>query len=194
MFDFIPGEIKQTKKTEKSDDCDDSIYSDSDDGAHDTNDLAKKARLDEDPELRRMVMEVIFGSSETVNLDKPGTSTDVKRFRDCTEVSGNISNSSSSESEANNLNQSVKSADTLKSNKRLVRAVRNRTKVVDKDFIYDLDAVLLKEPIEKNVLSIDITDNNKPEHKNDIGPSKLDVSEDLTVLLDVVETTYEKVV
>ncbi|XP_057339111.1 zinc finger protein 800 [Microplitis mediator] len=153
--------------------------------------LVKKASLDEDPELRRMVMEVIFGSSETVN-EQPGSSAEVQEIRDYKKIS-KISSKVCSEDKSS-LNR-LETMQSLQNNNRLARHTRNRTKVENKDFIYDLDAVLVKESADDELCATEIIgDNNK---STNIMKDKFTPESDLTVVLyrdrGIAESKFGKV-
>ncbi|XP_034941150.1 zinc finger protein 800 [Chelonus insularis] len=175
------GVSKVNSRAGKNNKIDDKSSSDSDTETPDKmSEVAKKARLDEDPELRRMVMEVIFGSTEVGVNEKPRSSSESTRMRMNRASSENRSNSSS-DSEPSSVNSNTnQNNESLKSDSRHSRATRNRTKFEDKDFIYDLDAVLLKEPVEEDLCSIKIT-NDKPS-ANVINNTKIN-SDDLTIVL-----------
>ncbi|XP_066583445.1 zinc finger protein 800 isoform X2 [Prorops nasuta] len=86
--------------------------------------------LDSDPELRRMVMEVIFGSTEAENsLEKDENESRKRKFED--EMEEETYNSS----QIDNVN---KSSSAINEEERPHRPIRNRVKAVDKDFVYTL--------------------------------------------------------
>lgn len=194
---YFLGELKKNKKVKKLAESDGNYCSHSDDDTPNaTNELTKNARLDEDPALRRMVMEVIFGSSETIANEKSNSNSDQMASHD-NKTNGEDQNNLSSSSDSDiNSNSSTKTVllSTKRDNKRK-RAARNRTKLEDKDFIYDLDAVLLKEPVEEDLCRIKILEDNEINRNNDINPSKCGHN-DLTKAIckdDVVKGKVEKV-
>ncbi|XP_020706291.2 uncharacterized protein LOC105686520 [Athalia rosae] len=110
-----------------------------------------RSRLDTDPDLRKMVMEVIFGTSE---VDSKSAAKSESRNPSPSE-SGSCHSTASSPAKSNesqesissnndSLGQSDVSASKLEES-RPQRPTRNRVKPVNEDFIYDLKEVIRKE-------------------------------------------------
>ncbi|XP_015119794.1 uncharacterized protein LOC107043012 [Diachasma alloeum] len=159
---------------------------DSEDRPEDSSERSKRVKLDEDPELRRMVMEVIFGSSEgsSSSSEQSLSSAATPKAVECG-ISLERSTSSSPTS-IEPRNPSPKATESPKNEDKVQRPTRNRSKVIDKDFIYDLDAVLMQEPVMMEEMS------QSPETSlkvtNDKKRSSIDIrdfkeSDDLTVVL-----------
>ncbi|KAG8036337.1 hypothetical protein G9C98_003660 [Cotesia typhae] len=153
--------------------------------------MVKKAKLGEDSELRRMVMEVIFGSSETVNEEEPGSSTEIEEIRDYKKNS-KMPSKTYSDPEENSLNH-IATMKLSSNHNRLSRNSRNRTKLENKNFIYDLDAVLVKDTATDGT-GVIVEDNKT---STNIMNNESDSESDLSVVLyrdrTIVKTKLEKV-
>ncbi|XP_063978252.1 zinc finger protein 800 isoform X2 [Diachasmimorpha longicaudata] len=154
--------------------------------SEDSSERSKRAKLDEDPELRRMVMEVIFGSSEGSSSSSEqsfNSSATPKALERGISIERSASSSPTS-IEAGN--PSPKTIESPKNEDKVQRPTRNRSKVIDKDFIYDLDAVLMQEPVMMEKLShgpetsLKVTNDKK---RNSIDITDFKGSDDLTVVL-----------
>ncbi|XP_076234025.1 LOW QUALITY PROTEIN: uncharacterized protein LOC143178963 [Calliopsis andreniformis] len=105
-----------------------------------SNDIKNQNMLGLDPDLRRMVMEVIFGSSET-NSAKQGQTKEAMFLED---TNPKIKNKEDAETESDlrECNTSVQD------NPKPQRPIRNKIKRLNKDFIYDLKEVAFrKDPL-----------------------------------------------
>ncbi|KAK2580872.1 hypothetical protein KPH14_005944 [Odynerus spinipes] len=99
--------------------------------------------LDSDPDLKRMVMEVIFGtpdefSSKQSDSEKSNCTNDTNSDK---KLDNNESKGSFQSKDRKDSNNSTISQDDLKPQ----RPIRNRVKPVDKDFIYDLKEVAFRK-------------------------------------------------
>ncbi|XP_044010706.1 putative uncharacterized protein DDB_G0281251 [Aphidius gifuensis] len=133
---------------------------------------SKKSKLDEDPELRRMVMEVIFGPASTTAT---ATTTTTTTLLDDTQTSpsksiddnDNSTSTSSSSSPVLMIDDSCSNNDSPKSNESIkcqddrLRPSRNRSKPIKKDFIYDIDnALRYRKTNDKLLSNNDLTNDN----------------------------------
>ncbi|XP_070163187.1 zinc finger protein 800 isoform X2 [Polyergus mexicanus] len=101
-------------------------------------------KLDEHPDLKRMVMEVIFGSSDTnataqTDSDKSALKSD-SDTRECIDNE----NSTASIDEAREASRSIQVSSTL-DNLKNQRPIRNRMKPLSNDFVYDLKEIAFRK-------------------------------------------------
>ncbi|XP_011303534.1 uncharacterized protein [Fopius arisanus] len=169
------GDVNSSKKT---------LDSDLDDRAEDSSDRSKRVKLDEDPELRRMVMEVIFGSSESSSSPSDQSLSSANTPKPMEHEPIDQRSTSSSPTSIDLLNQSPKTTESPKNEDKVQRPTRIRSKVIDKDFIYDLDAVLMQEPVmmkeNSNETALKSSNDKK---RNSIEVNDFKGGDDLTVVV-----------
>ncbi|XP_046742724.1 uncharacterized protein LOC124409259 [Diprion similis] len=106
-----------------------------------------QSRLDKDPDLRKMVMEVIFGTAEGEPESRPDPeihrtileSKSWKATDSATKINGDEDTRNSTEDSWKRSNNNSSTKEPKK------RPTRNRVKPVNEDFIYDLTEVIRKE-------------------------------------------------
>lgn len=106
-----------------------------------SNDTNGQSTLGLDPELRKMVMEVIFGSSEA-NSAKQAEAKGTKVSGD---VNSELRNKESIKTRSNNSDLKGSDVVSAQNNPKPQRPVRNKIKPLNKDFIYDLKEVALRK-------------------------------------------------
>ncbi|XP_053983949.1 LOW QUALITY PROTEIN: zinc finger protein 800 [Hylaeus volcanicus] len=132
-----------------------------------------------DPELRKMVMEVIFGSSETNSTKEEVKETPEKsnlKLQNTEEIETQSKSSDSRESSDVTCSQD---------NSKPQRPIRNKIKPMNKDFIYDLNGVvfrkdglimrplnkpLMKKPLLQEEDNLEDTEQTSKRFKNDEMP------------------------
>ncbi|XP_012271461.1 uncharacterized protein LOC105694899 isoform X2 [Orussus abietinus] len=126
-----------------------------------------------DPDLRRMVMEVIFGSSDS-NSNKQSAENKTVH-----EVNGHEKTSSQDEEKSKEADEFSETGGTKEENVskntdvRPQRPVRNRVKPVDKDFIYDLKELDFRNNVSLSKGAV-VSTNRSVEKKS---PNRLDVQD-----------------
>ena len=106
-----------------------------------SNDINGQSTLELNPELRKMVMEVIFGSSEA-NSAKQAEGKGTKISDD---TNSELQNKDSSKTRSNNLDLKGSDVVSAENNPKPQRPIRKKIKPLNKDFIYDLKEVALRK-------------------------------------------------
>ncbi|XP_072757176.1 uncharacterized protein [Anoplolepis gracilipes] len=95
-------------------------------------------KLDAHPDLKRMVMEVIFGSSDTNAIAQTDSDKSAKAESDARECINDNENSSAPIKEVKEASCSMSEVSSTLDNLKHQRPIRNRMKPLNNDFIYDL--------------------------------------------------------
>ncbi|XP_029672292.1 zinc finger protein 800 isoform X2 [Formica exsecta] len=103
-------------------------------------------KLDAHPDLKRMVMEVIFGSSDTnATAQTDSDKSALKSDSDTSECINDNENSTASIDEAREASRSMSEVSSTLDNLKNQRPIRNRMKPLSNDFVYDLKEIAFRK-------------------------------------------------
>ena len=106
-----------------------------------SNDSSGQSILGLDPELRKMVMEVIFGSSEANSAKQA----EVKGAKVPGDIISELQSKETSKTRSNNSDLKGSDVVAAQNNPKPQRPIRNKIKPLNKDFIYDLKEVAFRK-------------------------------------------------
>lgn len=103
-------------------------------------------KLDAHPDLKRMVMEVIFGSSDTSAIEQTDSDKSaLKSDNDARECTNDNESSTASSDDAKEAPRSISEVPSTLDNLKNQRPIRNRMKPLSNDFVYDLKEIAFRK-------------------------------------------------
>ncbi|XP_050447123.1 zinc finger protein 800 [Cataglyphis hispanica] len=103
-------------------------------------------KLDAHPDLKRMVMEVIFGSSDTSAIEQTDSDKSaLKSDSDVRECINDNENSTASSDDVKEAPRSISEIPSTLDNLKNQRPIRNRMKPLSNDFVYDLKEITFRK-------------------------------------------------